>query len=430
MARAPFQVLVYPYRPLGNGNFEYALLKRADKGYWQTVAGGGEQGESILQAAQRETFEETGILPEAPFLQLQTVEPIPVTEFKDSPLWGEETYVIPQYCFGVLAPGREIKLSHEHTTYRWLSFAEAFPRLKFEGNRTALWELDRRLRGGSPRSEPPPTLTQAAIGTVTFLKLGGSLITDKTRPHTARREVLARLADEISAAVNEIPSLRLVLGHGSGSFGHVPAKQYGTRQGVRTEQEWQGFHEVWQEASSLNQMVMEALHTAGLPAIAFPPSAAVTAQDGRVWSWDLSPLEAALANGLLPVVYGDVVFDLARGGTILSTEDLFAHLASRLQPARLLLAGLAEGVWEDYPRSTRLIPTITPKTLAEGKLRLGGSAGTDVTGGMDSKVRQTLALVEEIPNLQAWIFSGAVPGNVQQALQGVDLGTRLSMRTK
>ena len=426
MARAPFQVLVYPYYPLGNGEFEYALLKRADKGYWQAVAGGGEQGESILQAAQRETFEETGILPEAPFLELQTIEPIPVTEFKDSPVWGEATYVIPQYCFGILAPTREIKLSHEHTTYRWFRFDEAFRLLKFEGNRTALWELDRRLRGIGPRNEPPLALTHACVDPVTFLKLGGSLITDKTRSHTARKEILARLADEIAAALRETPALRLVLGHGSGSFGHVPAKKYGTRQGVHSQEGWQGFGEVWQEASTLNRMVMEALHTAGLPAIAFPPSAAVITQEGQVWSWDLSPLEAALAHGLLPVVYGDVVFDLARGGTILSTEDLFAYLASQLHATCLLLAGLEEGVWEDYPRCTQLIPEINTQTLAEGKLKLGGSAGTDVTGGMDSKVRQTLSLIKQVPGLQAWIFSGAIPGNVQLALQGTGLGTHLT----
>jgi isopentenyl phosphate kinase len=46
---------------------------------------------------------------------------------------------------------------------------------------------------------------------------------------------------------------------------------------------------------------------------------------------------------------------------------------------------------------------------------------------MDSKVRQTLALLEEAPGLQAWIFSGAIPGNVQQALQGESLGTRLAL---
>ncbi len=64
---------------------------------------------------------------------------------------------------------------------------------------------------------------------LTFLKLGGSLITDKDSPHTARPEILRRLADEIVAARQSNPAMQLLIGHGSGSFGHMPAKKYGTR---------------------------------------------------------------------------------------------------------------------------------------------------------------------------------------------------------
>jgi len=81
-----------------------------------------------------------------------------------------------------------------------------------------------------------------------FLKLGGSLITEKDRPHTARLQVIRRLASEIARARRDDPALRLVLGHGSGSFGHVPAQKYGTRGGVRTPEEWGGFVQVWREA--------------------------------------------------------------------------------------------------------------------------------------------------------------------------------------
>jgi isopentenyl phosphate kinase len=99
----------------------------------------------------------------------------------------------------------------------------------------------------------------------------------------------------------------------------------------------------------LNRFVMESLRAAGLPAIALAPVSAVISRDVRVARWDLTPLRSALAVGLLPVIYGDVIFDEARGGTILSTEDLFAHLTRELRPSRILLAGLEEGVWEDFP---------------------------------------------------------------------------------
>jgi isopentenyl phosphate kinase len=260
---------------------------------------------------------------------------------------------------------------------------------------------------------------------LSFLKLGGSLITDKDRPHTPRLDVIRRLAGEIAEANLQGSGQLLVLGHGSGSFGHVPAQQYSTRLGVRTPQEWRGFARVWQEAAALNRLVMEALHGAGLPAVAFPPSACVTARDGKVAAWDLGPLRLALQAGLLPVVYGDVAFDTLRGGTILSTEDLFAYLARQLHPARLLLAGLEPGVWGDFPACTRLIPEITPANLHDVAPALAGSASTDVTGGMSSKVNEMLALVSEVPGLEAMIFSGAESGAVKRALGEEKIGTMI-----
>ncbi|MCB0206495.1 MAG: hypothetical protein KDH89_16870 [Anaerolineae bacterium] len=96
-------------------------------------------------------YEESGIPPTSEFIQLDTVEPIRVTEFGYSHLWDDNLYVIPQYCFGVLAENHQIAISHEHTEYRWLSYEEASQLLKFDGNRTALWELDARLKGIGPR---------------------------------------------------------------------------------------------------------------------------------------------------------------------------------------------------------------------------------------------------------------------------------------
>jgi isopentenyl phosphate kinase len=263
-----------------------------------------------------------------------------------------------------------------------------------------------------------------------FLKLGGSLITDKARPHTPRPDVLARLAGEIKQALEQRPGLQLVVGHGSGSFGHVPGKRYGTRQGVYSPEQWRGFAEVWFEATALTRIVVEAFHDTGLPVIAISPSAGVTSQDGAVLTWDLAPLRAAMHAGLLPIMHGDVVFDRVRGGTILSTEDLFIYLARQLRPERILLAGIETGVWEDYPTCNQLIPQITPETLPRIFPALGGSSKTDVTGGMSSKVQQSLALIEEFPELVIQIFSGESSGNVERALRGELSGTILRHKSQ
>jgi isopentenyl phosphate kinase len=254
-----------------------------------------------------------------------------------------------------------------------------------------------------------------------FLKLGGSLITEKSREATARLDIIPHLASELADIRASNPNLRLLLGHGSGSFGHVPAKKYNTRAGVHTPEEWRGFIEVWQQAAALHRIVMDALLAAEMPAIGFPPSASVTANDGRIDAWNLAPIQAALDANLLPVVFGDVAFDSVRGGTILSTEDLFVHLASQFKPSRVLLAGDEDGVYTDFASHAEIISEIRPSSNLSQIFE--ATTVADVTGGMAGKVQAMLAVVQQIPGCQVRIFSGLVPGNLTRALSGEPLGT-------
>lgn len=258
-----------------------------------------------------------------------------------------------------------------------------------------------------------------------FVKLGGSLITEKTLPYTPRMEKITDLAAQIALALSTDSSLQLVLGHGSGSFGHEAASAFATQKGVSGPQAWRGFAEVWYQASRLNRLVVEALRQAGLPVLTISPAAAVTVQGGTVSAWDIRPLRLALSNGLLPVIHGDVAFDEHLGGTILSTEALFAHLARELQPERILLAGHEEGVWADFPRRQELLREITPGSLPRLLPGLGNAAGADVTGGMRSKVIDMLSLVEGVPHLEIQIFSAEGSGALARAIAGEPAGTCL-----
>lgn len=257
---------------------------------------------------------------------------------------------------------------------------------------------------------------------LSFLKLGGSLITDKRQASTARHEVIARLAAEIAEARRERGDLPLLLGHGSGSFGHFAAKQHGTREGVSGAEQWAGFLKVWQAARELHNLVIEALQEQGLPVIGFAPSASAVARNGQVSAWMTSPIEAALEAGLIPVVYGDVVFDQTRGGGILSTEELFISLAQKLEPGKVLLAA-NDPVYSDFPLRNEILPEINAANLEQVRQTLSGGEGSDVTGGMLSKVEAALEMAASAT--EVWIFSGEHQGQIKKALLSHPEGTRI-----
>ncbi|MEL6269356.1 MAG: isopentenyl phosphate kinase [Chloroflexota bacterium] len=256
----------------------------------------------------------------------------------------------------------------------------------------------------------------------TFIKIGGSLITDKTREKHFRADVARRIANELQTAhfATEEP---LLLGHGSGSFGHYAAKRYGTVQGVASRDEWRGFAEVGTVAAELSELMMQTLHDAGLPVWRIQPSASVLCEDGNIVQMNTHPIDIALNNGLVPLVHGDVALDRARGGTIISTETIFAYLATQIPVNRIIILGEVPGV---YDKNKQLVDEITPGSLTQLEAALGGSHGTDVTGGMLTKVRDMVQLVQAINGLEVIIAGGMEPGLLPALITGkTAAGTRI-----
>ncbi|MBN1220946.1 MAG: isopentenyl phosphate kinase family protein [Anaerolineae bacterium] len=261
-----------------------------------------------------------------------------------------------------------------------------------------------------------------------LLKLGGSVITDKTQPFTARTGVIEQLAREIKNALDErCGELQLIIGHGSGSFGHEVAARYQTHRGAVGPDSWPGFAEVAAVAAELNHLVMKILRQTGIPAIKFQPSASTRTRGEQLMYFETHPIKEVLQHGLVPVIYGDVSVDANQGMSIVSTEKLFDNLARELSPSRIVLVGQVDGVYDQDPRQhpeAELIPDIDRSNWGEIEARLGGSHGVDVTGGMFTKVREMYRLTLAMPPMQALIIS-AKPGNVEAVLKGqmVDFGT-------
>ncbi|MEM7049690.1 MAG: isopentenyl phosphate kinase [Acidobacteriota bacterium] len=257
---------------------------------------------------------------------------------------------------------------------------------------------------------------------VIFVKLGGSLITDKGQAETARPEVIAGLAEELAAALSERPA-HVVLGHGSGSFGHVAAHRHGLRDGLRRDEQRSGVSETQGLAAALHRRVVGALETAGAHPFSLAPSSFMVCEERSVVEVFTEPLVHSLDHGLLPTVYGDVVLDRRQGIAICSTETIFMALATTLPrwgktPVRALWLGETAGVLD---HADRLLPELTPGTLPSS---LAGASGTDVTGGMEHRVRSAFELARR--GVESLIFDGRVAGHLTRALRGEPIpGTRI-----
>jgi len=252
---------------------------------------------------------------------------------------------------------------------------------------------------------------------VVLVKLGGSLITDKHGDASARPAVIRRLAREIVAGARR-GGVRVVLGHGSGSFGHVAARAGGLDRGLRHPSQRGAVARTQSRARDLHALVVEALSAAGAVPFSLAPSSFLTCRDGAVRDVFAAPLLAALDRGLLPVVYGDVVMDATRGVTIASTEQVLVALVSRLARyntpvAAALWMGRTRGVHDDRGRRIELI---TPRGWTAIRRHVGGAGAVDVTGGMTHRVESALLLARRgIPSL---ILDGRRTGVLAAALAG------------
>ena len=143
--RIPKQVLIIPYRNIDD-KIEYCVFKRKDMNAWQWIAGGAEDfDKNILESAKRELWEETGIK-DVQIQQLELICKIPVVNIVKDFIWGEDVFYSEEYAFSVNITDKQIKLSNEHTEYKWVDYSEAKNLLKYDSNKSALWELDIKLK--------------------------------------------------------------------------------------------------------------------------------------------------------------------------------------------------------------------------------------------------------------------------------------------
>lgn len=255
-----------------------------------------------------------------------------------------------------------------------------------------------------------------------IVKLGGSVITDKSRKFKVREDALNRLAKELKSTYKS-----LIVIHGGGSFGHPLASKYGIDAGYKDKSQLMGFALTHRAMQELNGKVINAMHDNDIPAVSIQPSACVIVKNGEIESIEISPIRKFLDLGIIPVLYGDTVPDMGKGMSILSGDQLAVYLGLKLSVKRVILGVDTDGVYTSDPKNNEkaeLLSSIRPEDWREIKDYLSKGNHTDVTGGMKRKVKELLKLPES--GIEAQIVNASKPGVLKRTIKGdKNLGTRI-----
>ena len=240
----------------------------------------------------------------------------------------------------------------------------------------------------------------------TVLKLGGSVVTEKDRPETVDEVTLADAAAAIAGHADD-----LVVVHGGGSFGHHHASEYGVSRTDGTH-DYEGVTAIHDAMQRLNAAVLDALHDEDVPAVPVHPFSVGYRNVVGDLVLPTGQVSTMLGEGFVPVLHGDVVVHEREGATILSGDEVVVELAEHLGADRVGLCSAVPGVYDESGEVLDLVDSFDAVEAA-----LGGSEDTDVTGGMERKVRELLEL-----DPPAFIFDR---DGLDAFLAGEEVGTRI-----
>ena len=153
-----------------------------------------------------------------------------------------------------------------------------------------------------------------------LIKLGGSLITDKTKINMAKLDVIENLAKQIKKIVENNKNLFLIIATGAGGFGHPVAKIY-------EHNLEEGLSFIKDAVKKINQIVVNSLINVGVSAFSVEPSKVSEYKNGKMFSLSDGFIVSLLEKNIVPVFHADLVKDQTRGISILSMDKFLVDLA-------------------------------------------------------------------------------------------------------
>ena len=255
-----------------------------------------------------------------------------------------------------------------------------------------------------------------------ILKIGGSVITHKDQYFSPHMENIERLAGEIAESRDK----SMIIIHGAGSFGHPVAKKHSISDGLKSKDQLIGFSETHQAMTRLNQIIVDTLLEAGVPAFGISASSMLITIGTRLDDIDLSIIKRLLETGLIPVMYGDAVLDAEQGFAILSGDQLVVRLTIELGAERVIFGSDVDGIFTSNPKIDTDAKFIEKVSIGNMTADVGDTTYTDVTGGMMGKLAEAEEAVKA--GAEVIFINATVEDRVRSALQGEKvMGTVLTL---
>ncbi len=247
-----------------------------------------------------------------------------------------------------------------------------------------------------------------------LIKLGGSVITDKSQYKKFNKEQTARLCREIAESGRSV-----MIVHGAGSYGHVLAKRYAIQNGLVDFAQVSPAAMVHHDAMELGLLITSELMAVGIPAASLSPGSCFVMDEGRLVVNDDEVIRRMSHVGIMPVTHGDVVMDRQKGFAIVSGDELMEVMARIFNPERIVFVSDIDGLYDSNPKENpeaRMIPEVTQEILD------GVSSDEDVddvTGGVRNKMEAMLRMCS--PDRDCVLVNGTVPGRLLSLLKGEEV---------
>jgi isopentenyl phosphate kinase len=215
-----------------------------------------------------------------------------------------------------------------------------------------------------------------------IIKLGGSVITDKSKKSYFKKEIMDKLSKKIKRA-----NRKCIIIHGAGSFGHILAKKYNLNHGFKDNTQLIGFSETMHMVQVLNTHVLKSLNQNGIQAISIIPHNIIELNNHKMHKINYKIFSDYIKNNFTPVTFGDVVLDKKLGFSICSGDLLTFELARYFKPKKVIFVIDEDGIYTSNPKINKKAELLKQVNRIEiKKLSTDLNNHADVTKGMGGKI--------------------------------------------